>query len=166
MINQNILFCGIDPGIKGAVVFLDSRGAIFHKILMPEDVTALADFFTKFCYVHSEKYKIRVFLEKAQAMPGQGVCAVFNYGKHFGSIIGILATLGCKVELIPPQAWTRAMHKGYNQSNSKEKSKALALDLFKGESFLASVRCKKPHEGFVDAALIAEYGRRLFIGEI
>lgn len=158
-----MLFCGIDPGLKGAVVFLDNAGNIFHKFLMPEDASSLANVLTKFFYTYSEKYKIKVFLERAQAMPGQGVVSMFNYGKHFGEIVGILSTLGCAFYFVPPQTWTRSMHQGYNGHSSKEKSKALAKDLFKNESFLTSVRCKKPHEGLIDAALIAEYGRRFII---
>jgi crossover junction endodeoxyribonuclease RuvC len=159
------LFCGIDPGLKGGIVFLADSGKIFYKFPMLADTGAIAEFFTKFTYTHLERYKLRFFLEKAQAMPNQGVVSMFNYGSHFGSLVGILSTLGAVYTLVPPQTWTSKLHTGYDGS-SKEKSLKLAKDIFPGEEFLISERSKKPHEGLIDAALIAEFGRRKYMGWI
>lgn len=45
------------------------------------------------------------------------------------------------------------------KGDTKPRALAKALQLWPGETFLASERCRVPHDGMIDAALIAEYGR-------
>ena len=107
------------------------------------------------------------FLEKVHAMPGQGVSSMFKFGRVFGAIEALLVSNCIPYELIPPQRWTREIHKGLDHlcEDSKEKSRLAASMLFPNHDFRKSERAKNPHMGMVDAALIAEYGRAYAIPE-
>ncbi len=65
--------------------------------------------------------------------------------------------------LIQPKAWQKKLWEGVRPivKNGKIDTKAMSLSaaskLFPKETFLRTVRCKKPDDNFVDAALIAYY---------
>ena len=46
-----------------------------------------------------------VVVEKVNAMPGQGVTSMFNFGQTFGAIKGICAALGLPIFFVTPSKW-------------------------------------------------------------
>lgn len=85
------------------------------------------------------------------AMPGS---AMFNFGRNFGFILGVLAARGIRVELVKPQKWQKHFGLGTVKESGgktpwKNKLKAKAQQLF-------------PHLDITlktaDALLILEYG--------
>jgi hypothetical protein len=64
------------------------------------------------------------------------------------------------INFVPPQAWTGALHKKAPMTfaNPKESSLYVARQLWPDQNFLATERSRVPHDGVVDAALIAYYG--------
>ena len=144
---------GIDPGQKGAVAILSDCSLSVHP--MPEHPFDLALLLSKL-----PTAKSHVFVEKAQAMPKQGACSMFNYGRGFGEILGVIAALGFSHTLVPPQTWTKVMHRGCYGKDSKAKSLDAATRLFPHVDLLRTAKCFKPDEGYIDALLIAEYGKR------
>jgi len=85
------------------------------------------------------------------AMPGS---AMFNFGRNFGFILGVLAARGTRVELVKPQKWQKHFGLGTVKESGgktpwKNKLKAKAQQLF-------------PHLDITlktaDALLILEYG--------
>lgn len=156
-----MIIIGIDPGQKGALTGLGKHGLIIEQETM-RDVGWLVDFF-KMC--HKKYGSVFVYLEKAQSIPGNAARSMFSYGVHNGEIMGILGTLGIPYELVPPQAWTKVMHAGVQAGTSKKKSLIAAKRLFPHESFLDIKKPKssKPHDGLIDATLIAEFGRRKWL---
>jgi len=154
---MNIL--GIDPGLKGAVVLISRRGVPLEKHVMPVvgnvlDVAAVAKLIQATRTIHA-------YLEKVTAMPGQGVASMFKFGRVYGMLEGILSSLRIPYTLVTPQAWMKELHQGIEKKLSpKERSRIAASRLFPDVDLKANDRCKKPHDGIVDALLIAEYGRR------
>lgn len=153
---------GIDPGCTGAIVALSESGEILYRSLMPKagagliDVPGLAAIFRS-----SLSKDVHVTLEQAQSFPKQGVASSFNYGRGFGSIEGVLGSLGVPYTLVRPHVWTRELHQGLpKEQAAKEKSLIVVKRLFPNEDLRASQRCRNFHEGYVDAVLIAEWGRR------
>lgn len=101
------------------------------------------------------------FIERAQSFPKQGVASSFNYGRHFGHLEAIVAASKVPYTLVAPVAWTRDMHQGIEKFlPSKEKSFLAVTRLFPSVDLRKNARCKKPHEGIMDALLIAAYGQR------
>lgn len=148
-----MVIVGIDPGQKGAIVELGDD-IFVHPMPGIADVRNLLD--------ASEPY--HVFIEKAQSFPGQGISSAFNYGVHFGELLGCIQALGIAHTLVPPRTWTKVMHAGCAAGEPKERSLEAARRLFPSVN-LVQPRCKKPHDGIVDALLIAEYGRRVLNGK-
>ncbi len=150
---------GIDPGLKGAVavINLSTGEATFWLLsaIIENRTTHFEDIISAYGVQH-------VYIEKAQARPGQGVSSMFNYGTGYGRIIGWVEILGIKFTLVPPQTWTKELHKGTKEGTAKQRSKEAALQLFPGTDFRASQRCVTLHDGLIDALLIAEYGRRVY----
>jgi len=147
---------GIDPGTQGAIVSLCNGEVEMHQ--MPDNasdiVTILAQYDISNCHV---------FLEKAQAMTKkgikQGASSMFSYGQGFGILLGILTTLKIPYTLVPPQTWSKVMHAGTTSADAKARSLEAARRLFPQVQFIRP-KCKKPDSGYIDAILIAEYGRR------
>ena len=49
------------------------------------------------------------FIEQVGAMPGNGISGMFAFGKAYGVVIGVLATLGCPMTFVSPVTWKRAL---------------------------------------------------------
>ncbi len=101
-----------------------------------------------------------VFIERQQAMPGQGVSSTFQIGRNFGTWEGAIAATGHAVTVVGPRVWK--MEFGIRGENQKEAARARAIDLF---PYLAKELARKKDHGRADALLIGEYGRRLMIKE-
>ena len=91
---------GIDPGIAGAIAILD-RNEIIDVIDLPtmsegkKNKNQLNSALLS-QYISSNVKDINksvVLVEQVNAMPGQGVTSMFNFGQTFGAIKGISATL-------------------------------------------------------------------------
>lgn len=156
-----IMIVGIDPGCTGAIVALSGGSEILFKTLMPKAGAGLIDVPGLAAVFRTQLKECHVVLEQAQSFPKQGVASSFNYGRGFGSIEGVLGSLGIPYTLVRPHVWTRELHQGLPKEQApKEKSLIVVKRLFPSEDLRASTRCKNFHEGYVDAVLIAEWGRR------
>ncbi len=148
---------GIDVGKKGACASVDMDGAILELIPMPLDL--LSRWFREL----AAKEPRMVAVEKAQSMPKQGVSSVFSYATHFGEILGHLRAHQIPFTLVPPRTWTKVLHAGTcMKDDPKDRSLEACRRLFpKAELILP--RCRNPHDGMVDALLIAEFCRRTLV---
>lgn len=105
---------------------------------------------------------VHVFLEKAQAMPKNGAVSMFNYGTHYGQILGVLITLKVPHTLVHPRTWCRVIHSGTKAGAPKIRTLEAIKRLFPGQSLIPDgSRGRTPHSGITDAMAIAEHGRRL-----
>ena len=159
-VQQPMLIIGLDPGLSGAVAFLNdqdndlkvfdtptltlSRGG---KAKREPDMVELARI------VGAAGPIAHAFVEQVGAMPGQGVSSVFAFGKVYGAALGILAAHFIPLTLVSPVKWKRAL----GVPADKDGSRARASQLMPAHAGLWS-RCKD--DGRAEAALIAEYGRR------
>lgn len=140
---------GIDPGKAGAIVILND-GKIEHSALLRNTVPRywLLDRGVKLAYI-----------EQAQSFPKQGIASAFNYGRDYGYLLGTLAGSGIILHLIRPAVWAKRVHTMAPKiDDAKERSAWCARHLWPDYSFLASERSTKPHDGLIDAALIAYFG--------
>ena len=152
-------YVGIDPGKKGAFAVIDSYGDLIaiEKTVTAHDLTQLL-----------RTYRPRhVFVEKAQAMPGQGVSSMFAYGQGFGELLGVLTATGIAYTLIRPSTWTKPMHQGTAGDEPKKRSAEAFMRLFPASVEKTRLRSGRLHDGIVDAALIATYGlRHVMVGQV
>lgn len=153
------LIVGIDVGRRGAIAVIDHRGWPVTHSAMPEARGFLA--LMRNGIGVPEPAKLRVYIEHAQAMPGQGVTSMFNYGCHFGGLLMALESIGCSPVLVRPYKWAAHLRGIYGDgggNSPKEKSLAIFKKVFPTVDAVPP-RCRKVHDGIVDAYLIAEYGR-------
>lgn len=159
-----MIITGIDPGKKGAIVILDDHGKVLEMTPMPllkdeMDPWTIYDTLNLLLRIES-RHSVSVFLEKAQAFRGQGVSSTFNYGVGFGFIQMAVVALQLPYTLVTPQKWQKVMFQGTDSSLEPKARAAIAATRLAGMSFKATERSKKPHEGMVDAYLIARWGLR------
>jgi hypothetical protein len=105
---------GIDPGFSGAITIMDIKGEIALCMDMPTlkvgkkmelNEVAIKELF--------ESYKPikHVYIEKAQAMPKQGISSTGRYLTSYGILRGICVGLGIPYTLIHPRTWKKSMMK-------------------------------------------------------
>jgi crossover junction endodeoxyribonuclease RuvC len=147
---------GIDPGLTGGLAILGEPGGRDCRLQpMPDTGEVFKEL--EFC---KEMGPTHVYVEKAQSFPGQGIASAFNYGRHFGELLGILTALRIPHTLVSPRTWTKVIHAGTKGADPKVRTLEAVRRLFPGVNLQGSANSKKPHEGIVDALAIAEYGRR------
>lgn len=146
-------YVGLDPGQSGGVAVLDKTGKIVLKEPMPD--------LPKLCHLLEGNWPTHVFLEQVASRPGQGVSSVFKFGCHYGSLMGVLTALGLPHTLLRPQAWQKIACVGTSGTDPKDRAAQAAMRLWPKEDWLATPRCRKPHDGMIDAALICYAGMRL-----
>ena len=155
-----MIYYGIDPGLSGAVAALDASGKLLWVADAPTVKAGSKTIYNIDAMVMtlSGHDDVTVTIEQAQGMPGQGITSTFRIGEGFGLWRGIVAALKIPVLTVRPATWQRILFRGVaTGSTTKEKSVALAMQLFPGIE-LTPGRCRTPKDGRSDAALIARYG--------
>lgn len=140
-------YIGIDPGKNGGIAVISDNGDIISLHTFSEETIVEV--------LHNHK-DCKCILEKVNAMPGQGVVSMFNFGMNFGFIQGVLKSNEIPFELIPPQKWK----KEFSVTKDKNTSIDVAKRLFPNVNLKATDRCKKDHDGLAESLLMAEYARR------
>jgi crossover junction endodeoxyribonuclease RuvC len=156
-----VIYIGIDPGLNGAIAFLDTKIGHLSVVDMPilevkrnnkvkKEVSSygLSNIFD---LTDGPAWNIReVVLERVGAMPGQGVSSVFSFGRSVGLVEGVLAARGLAVSIVTPQAWQKAA----GVRGGKDGSRQRAMELFPNYAGLFAL---KKHDGRADAACMAWY---------
>ena len=157
-------YIGIDPGLSGGIAFINSGD--HFAFVMPTislskkqvlDNLTVSQLFSGLD--HTQCYAI---LEQQQAMPKQGVTSMFSIGYGFGALKQCLVDFTIPHEVVRAQIWQKEFGISGRKGNTKTQALRICQDLFPYLILLATERSKKPHEGIVDAVLIAEYARRRF----
>lgn len=160
-----MIIFGVDNGLKGGIAICNEKGELLHAVIMPTLEGKELDR-PHICAFFNMWKPEWLGLEKAQAMPKQGVCSMFNYGKGYGVFLGIATALNIKMILLPPQTWQKVMLAGQNRSDTKLAAYNACQCLWPGFDFRATARCTTFHSGKVDAALIATYTARWAANQI
>jgi|TARA_B100001093_G_scaffold200429_1_gene192548 crossover junction endodeoxyribonuclease RuvC len=149
---------GIDPGLSGGIAVLKKNKvlALFDMPVMPEgkknkrqlNSAQLANII-KDNIVNDEE--VVVIVEQVNAMPGQGVTSMFNFGQTFGAIKGICAALGLSIFFVRPSKWKKHFEL---INSSKDSSRTKAIEMYPN---LSNDLSKKKDVNKSDAILIARY---------
>jgi hypothetical protein len=153
------MIAGIDNGLDGGIVWLDN-GKVAHKLVMPtlEVGTHRAYNIGRIVMDLKDHPVDEVFIEYAQAMPGQGVRSMFMVGYGFGMMEGILVSLGLTYTVVRPKRWQEMFFKDLPKDDTGKLSALVCSRRWPAEDWRKSDRARVPHLGLTDAALIAAYG--------
>lgn len=160
---------GIDPGQRGAIALMRHDGQLIEMSLMPKcaaDIRVYLRELKERAYDWDRGVPAKVIIEQPFAVRGHAACAALSQGTHYGELRGILVCLDFDWLAVLPRKWQSVVYKGLQLSGTaKEKALQASGIFFQSVSFVAPGARKgtKPHDGLVDAALIAEYGRRLML---
>ena len=149
---------GIDPGLSGAIAILDDSKIkeLFDMPVMPDGKKNKRQL-NSALLVKLIKDNIKnledtvMVVEQVNAMPGQGVTSMFNFGQTFGAIKGICAALGLPIFLVRPAKWKKHFEL---INSSKDSSRTKAIEMY---PFISERLSKKKDVNKSDAILIARY---------
>ena len=149
---------GIDPGLNGAIVIMEN-----NKVLSVFDMPVMSEGKKNKRQLNSAQLvriikentlandDINVVVEQVNAMPGQGVTSMFNFGQTFGAIKGVCAALELPIFFVRPAKWK----KHFELINaSKDSSRTKVIEMY---PTLSNVLAKKKDVNKSDAILIARY---------
>tara|TARA_B110000967_G_scaffold96521_1_gene99105 strand:+ start:226 stop:717 length:492 start_codon:yes stop_codon:yes gene_type:complete len=149
---------GIDPGLSGAIAILEDNKIkeLFDMPVMPDGKKNKRQL-NNALLVKLIKDNIKnledtvMVVEQVNAMPGQGVTSMFNFGQTFGAIKGICAALGLPIFFVRPAKWKKHFEL---INSSKDASRTKAIEMYPSISEQLS---KKKDVNKSDAILIARY---------
>ena len=149
---------GIDPGLSGAIAILED-----NKVLNIFDMPVMAEGKKNKRQLNSAQLvniirdntasidEVAVVVEQVNAMPGQGVTSMFNFGQTFGAIKGVCAALNLPIFFVRPSKWK----KHFDLINSsKDSSRTKAIEMYPS---LSNQLSKKKDVNKSDAILIARF---------
>ena len=154
-----MLIFGIDPGISGAIsIFKNNK---FVEVLdMPTMIDGKKNKrqvngaqFAHIIKEYSNGYdgEMNVVVEQVNAMPGQGVTSMFNFGQSFGVIKGVCSALNIPIYFVRPLKWKKYFDL---IKTNKDASRTKAIQIYPHISDKIS---RKKDSNKADAILIASY---------
>ncbi len=147
---------GIDPGKSGAIAIMENGSVIYCEPLpFIGDELDTRTLSMEILNRRSGK-PCKAVLEKVHAMPGQGVCSMFTFGKIYGELRGMLKTLAISIIEPTPQAWKKEVLNGSNWKDNKAASCEYVMKRHPNVD-LTPGRKKNPHDGMADAVCLAEF---------
>ena len=162
-----MIIIGIDPGINGAISIIENK-----KIIEVYDTPTMIDgkknkrqingaqvtnIFKE--RLNGEK-EVVVVVEHVNAMPGQGVTSMFNFGQTFGAIKGVCAALGLPIFFVRPSKWKKHFEL---INSSKDSSRTKAIEMYPS---LSNDLAKKKDVNKSDAILIARFYSETRLNEV
>lgn len=98
-----------------------------------------------------------VGIEEVRGRPGQSSVATCSFCASFGLWKGLMLGLEIPRVIVTPHQWQRKMFKGIPKSDPKAMARMAVGQMFPGLDLRKSEKSRVPHEGKVDAVLIAKY---------
>ena len=153
-----MIIFGIDPGVSGAIGILENK-----KVIEATDMPTMIDGKKNKRQVngaqvaniirerlHNNK-EVVIVVEHVNAMPGQGVTSMFNFGQSFGVIKGICSALSLPIYFVRPTKWK----KYFNLiKTNKDASRTKVIEIYPK---ISSELSRKKDSNKADAILIARY---------
>ena len=125
---------GIDPGLSGAIAILENK-----KVLKIFDMPVMSEGKKNKRQLNSAQLvnivreninnneEIAVVVEQVNAMPGQGVTSMFNFGQTFGAIKGVCAALNLPIYFVRPSKWKKQFEL---INSSKDASRTKVIEMY------------------------------------
>jgi hypothetical protein len=156
------MIIGIDNGLDGGLCAISKHnGSIIDKWAMPTFQRAgkrEVDTKTIYNWIYNLHTESLIAIEEplkhaksSQAMRSMGI--------SFGKIMGMCESHDLKVKPVQVLDWQKKMLGKVPKSQTKIYALRKANELVAGEDWRKNERCTAPHDGIVDAFLIAQYTR-------
>jgi crossover junction endodeoxyribonuclease RuvC len=153
-------YLGIDPGLSGGLAVVEAIDDAAPMLVEAIDIPTLGSgakqrvdgiAIRKFIAKHEPALAL---IERAGAMPKQGVASGFKYGRAVGALETVVALCAVPIEVVEPSTWKRFFRLN---GQDKEGARQYALQTFPAAHGLLA---RKRDHGRAEAALLALYGAR------
>lgn len=168
------VYIGVDPGDDGFISVIMEKGNYKFLPINNTPIQEISNFLS-----WASAYDCVAVLEDVHAVFGSSAKGTFSFGFSKGMLLALLVAHQIRYVLVPPKDWQNEVwinadkeyaiqkqrtksgeEKSVKKVNTKATSINAARRLFPTVDFRKSERAKKPHDGKVDALLMAEYARR------
>jgi hypothetical protein len=163
VIVKQVVYCGIDNGKSGALVFINDKEDIISKFEMPVagikreyDMSIINQILNKY----NNDYNLKVFLEDCHTMPKNGSKQNFKIGEQFGLLKGLLYANKITYEIIKARDWQKELLKSMTVKDTKTKAIQYCIQKYPNEDFRRNNKCKNIYDGYTDATCLAIFGKR------
>lgn len=174
-----MLIAGIDIGTNGALALIDDKSNVIRlnpfliNTVVEYDLLYITKIINNVCDDHIGEC-ILFCMEDVRNIQGSGSSANFNFGKKYGEIDGILSMIELvkekvRIERVSPRKWQKKIwvesdkvFSNMGKIDTKKTSLNAFNRIFPGVDARQNNNCSVPHDGIVDAALIAEAARVLY----
>ena len=169
-------YIGIDCGLEGGVGVVDDVGNLKCKAVMPISKAGKGRMINII--------KLRELLLSFSCLNERNIFIIENPGGHAPSasglrsmtysfavaetIVNLLSVEGVNLSYATVMSrkwqsefWTRPQMAKGAKFDTKSAALAALEKIFPNRDWTANDRCRKAHDGIVDAVLLAEYGRRM-----
>jgi hypothetical protein len=159
-------YLGIDNGVSGGLVLLSLSPGPAPIAMLPMPIKTArkgneVDLSEVIWWLDKNEIRLSETMTIIEEPGGsKSAKAATSMAGSFHALRAMLEVHGARYERITPHAWQRVMLPGCKPGETKARALEVARRLWPGTDWRASDRCRTPHDGLIDAALIAEYGRR------
>lgn len=179
------IYIGIDVGQNGGIFAMDEDRNVILKSDIPKDSDKNVDYQALLAIFNNIKARAWMtvqdsvefaelqyiaVIEDVHSLFGMSAKSNFSFGHIKGVKEAMMVALKIEYTLVPPKTWQKLIWSGMDKvtttgktGKSKTDTKATSLNaaerIFPKVDFRASDRARKPHDGIVDAALMAEFAR-------
>lgn len=167
-------YLGIDPGLTGGFAVVSGE-KIKYKMVMPtlsfgntkDDTTkTVIDREGVLSFLKIFPPHVHVVIELQEAFRSQNITSTCTTCKNYGMLLMALTVARCYVTEEPASVWQEhygiVSVKKSKGETTKQQAYRIAQAKYPHVDFRKSGRAHKPHDGMVDATLIAEYCQSQF----
>ena len=148
------IILAVDPGLTGALAIYATdapdRVAVYDMPVIQTRINALE--LRDMIIQWKPDY---AYIEQVGPMPRDGVRQAWRFSAAYTTAHVVIAMLGITHYFVSPAIWKHAMKVKGGGQEGKEKSRAMALQLFPS---CAASFARKKDQGRAEAALLARYG--------
>ena len=159
---SDVVFVGIDPGLKGAIAVIYPTGEVWtHRLPL---LDGSVDGVVISHWLGGDKLRGAVVAhEKVHSMPDQSSQSSFTFGRNYEASVLACRIAGVRLELVTPQAWKKAILAGVGKGdkNKKKATIAWATRAYPNVSLIPPGG-RVPSDGIADALALADYCKRTY----
>lgn len=166
-------YIGIDIGKKGAICVIRPDGIKIEPMPMIKDELDYSKLYEMLMHeqlfdISTTGVNVHLVFEKLGVIFGSSKATAFSMGHQSGAVEMMAIALGIPYTKIPAKQWQKDMFQGVDvikkTGKTSNDTKAMALiaakRIFPNQKLTFGDRATKPHDGLVDALLMAEYAKR------
>jgi hypothetical protein len=146
---------GVDPGLRGAMVCIED-GQVHEARFLPArgNVLDVREVMRWFADLQPDLTVIEGYL----AVRRQALTALVTGASNFGRLVASVEAIGVAYSVVDCHTWQRAVGAKEGRGDAKDRALARVRKLYPRAPVIPK-GCRVPHDGIVDAILIAHFAR-------